>query len=109
MKQSRLPISLCHANCPKCSLPSEFKMIESGPGGDFSTYVGARTGAIYRLDLIKMHYSGISLDDLLAPAIQVEGKVYRVPAEIRCKICGTVFSAVTIPVDGEEIIDAYEL
>lgn len=84
-------------------------MFESGPGGDFSTYVGARTGAIYRLDLMKVHYLGKSHDDLLAPALLVEGKVFRVPEEIRCKICGTVFSATTIPIDGEEIIDAYEL
>jgi hypothetical protein len=109
MKLSRLPISFCHANCSKCGLPSEFKMFESGPGGDFSTYIGARTGAIYRLDLGKVHYLGMSVTELLSPAIQTEGKLYQMPEEIRCKICGTVFSAVYIPIDSEEIVDAYEL
>ena len=39
MRKNRLLISICHANCPKCSLPVDFKMFESGLGGDFETYV----------------------------------------------------------------------
>jgi hypothetical protein len=109
MKAARLPIMLCHANCPKCGLPTEFKMFESGAGGDFLTFVGAATGTIYRLDLGKVHYQNISEGRLLAEAERTEGKLIRVPEEIRCKICGTVFAARSIPGDGEEIIDAYEL
>lgn len=48
-------------------------MFESGPGGDFSTYVGKRTGSLYRLDLGKVHYLNIPLEELLAPALRQEG------------------------------------
>jgi len=84
-------------------------MFESGPGGDFSTYVGKRTGAVYRLDLGKVHYQHIPLADLLSPAMQQEGSLVALPQEIRCKLCGHVFSATSIPVDAEEIVEAYEL
>jgi hypothetical protein len=84
-------------------------MFESGPGGDFATYVGGVTGSIYRLDLGKVHYQGASVESLLSPAEKKEGNLRRVPEEIRCKICGTVFSARWIPIDGEEWIEAYEL
>ncbi len=84
-------------------------MFESGVGGDFSTFVGAVTGTIYRLDLGKVHYQKIPEATLLAEAEKKEGKLSRMPEEITCKICGTVFSARSIPVDGEEIVEAYEL
>ncbi len=84
-------------------------MFESGGGGDFSTFVGAATGNIYRLDLAKIHYQNISEASLLAEAEMKEGRLSRVPEEIKCKICGTVFSARSIQIDGEEIIEAYEL
>ena len=84
-------------------------MFESGLGGDFTTYVGMRTGAIYRLDLGKVHCLHIPLERLLSPAMQNEGRLSQVPAEIPCKICGNVFCADTIPVDAEEMIDAYDL
>lgn len=109
MKAARLPISLCHANCPKCGLPTEFRMFESGVGGDFSTYVGVATGTVYRLDLAKVHHQGVSTASLLAEAEKKEGRLSPVPDEIRCKICGTVFSAHSIPIDGEEVVDAYDL
>ncbi|MDP3070110.1 MAG: hypothetical protein Q8N18_07455 [Opitutaceae bacterium] len=84
-------------------------MFESGAGGDFSTFVGAATGAIYRLDLGKVHYQKLPEASLLADAQKKEGSLSRMPEEVRCKGCGTVFSASTIPVDGEEVIEAYEL
>lgn len=109
MQPARLLISLCHANCPTCSLPTEFQMFESGPGGDFSTFVGAATGTIYRLDLWKVHVGKVPEASLLAEAEKKEGRLVRVPEELRCKICGTVFSARSMPIDGEEVIEAYEL
>jgi hypothetical protein len=109
MKANQLPISLCHAICSKCGLPTEFRMFESGGGGDFSTFVGAATGMIYRLDLGKIHYQKFSEASLLAEAEKKEGKLRRVPEEIRCKICGTVFSATRVGIDGEKIIEACEL
>ena len=84
-------------------------MFESGAGGDFATYVGAKTGVFYLLDLGKVHYQGASLTELLAPALQREGSLTKLPDEVRCKLCGNVFSAVSIPVDAEEVVDAYEL
>ena len=84
-------------------------MFESGAGGDFSTFVGAASGTIYRLDLGKVHYQSIPESSLLAEAEKKEGKLIRVPEEIRCKICGTAFSARSIPSDGEELTEAYEL
>lgn len=84
-------------------------MFESGAGGDFSTFVGVATGTIYRLDLGKVHYQKLPEASLLAEAEKKEGDLQRVPEEIRCKICGTVFSAQSAMIDGEEFVDAYEL
>ncbi len=109
MKTTRLPILLCHANCPECGLPTELKMFESGPGGDFETYLGADSGNIYRLDLGPVKYQGASRSDLLAEAVKREGRLVRVPEEIGCKICGTVFNADAVRIDGEETVDAYAL
>ena len=109
MQLKRLPITLCHGICPKCGLPTEFKMFESGPGGDFETYVGIRSGTIYRLDLGMIHYLHRSKTDLLSEAMGKEGKMICIPKEIRCKICGTIFAPTRIGIDGEEFIDAYEL
>ncbi len=84
-------------------------MFESGAGGDFATFVGAASGNLYRLDLGKVHYQRIPESVLLAEAEAKEGKLTRVPEEIRCKICGTLFSARSIGGDGEELVEAYEL
>lgn len=84
-------------------------MFESGLGGDFETYLGAQSGTIYRLDLTKIHYGKRTRSDLLADATKTEGRLIHVPEEIRCKICGTVFTATSLPIDGEETIDAYEI
>lgn len=84
-------------------------MFESGLGGDFETYVGATSGNIYRLDLGQIHYQGKSRSELLAEATLKEGKLTCVPKELRCKICGTEFSAEMIPIDREEFIEAYEI
>jgi rubredoxin len=101
---------LCHANCPKCGMPTDqFMMFESGPGGDFETYVGATSGTLYRLDLGKVHYQKLSREDLLADAFKKETRLICIPKELSCKICGTVFSATNIPIDGEEIVDAFEV
>lgn len=110
MRSNRLPASLCHANCPKCGMPSDqFIMFESGPGGDFETYVGATSGALYRLDLRKVHYQKVSREDLLADALGKEKQLIPIPQELRCKICGIVFNATNVRIDGEETVDAYEI
>ena len=109
MKAVRLPVSLCRANCPQCGLPTDFKVFESGPGGDFSTFLGAATGTLYRLDLAKAYHLKIPESALLAEAEKNEGRLIRVPDELGCKICGTVFSARSILIDREEIVESYEL
>ena len=87
----------------------QFKMFESGLGGDFETYVGATSGTLYRLDLGKVHYQRMSREDLLADALEKEAQLILIPQNLRCKICGTVFSATNVPIDGEETVDAYEI
>ena len=84
-------------------------MFESGAGGDFATYVGAVSGSIYRLNLTKIHYLGISAASLLAASEKKEGRLTCVPEEIKCKICGRIFSERSVSVEGEEIVEAYEL
>lgn len=87
-------------------------MFESGTGGDFATYTGLVTYTIYRLDLAKIHYLGLAIDKLLAPAIENECGVENllcIPEQIKCKICGTVFKAEHCAIDSEEIIDAVVL
>jgi hypothetical protein len=84
-------------------------MFESGGSGDFATYVGERTGAAYGLDLGKVYYQGASLTELLAPALEREGSLTKLPDEVRCKLCGNTFCAISIPVDAEEVVDAFEL
>ena len=112
MKTTRLPILRGHANCPKCGLPTDdFSMFESGLGGDFETFVGAQSGRIYRLDLGKVHYQGQSRSDLMADAIKKEGRLFAVPRDIQCKICGTALGSppVSVAIVGEETVDAWEL
>lgn len=87
-------------------------MFESGPGGDFSTYIGQRTHDVYRVNLWQLHYLHKPLSELLSPAIEREGGVENlrhIPMQISCKVCGNVFNAEHCMVDGEEVIDAYEL
>jgi uncharacterized protein (DUF2225 family) len=87
-------------------------MFESGAGGDFATYTGRSTLSVYRLNLAKVHYLGKVINELLAPAIEREGGVENllsIPEQIKCKVCGTVFSAERCAIDAEEIIDAFDL
>lgn len=101
---------LCHATCSRCGLSSDqFQMFESGLGGDFETYVGVQSGSLYRLDLGRVHYQGKTRDELLAEAREKEGALTCIPKELRCKICGAEFSATSIPIDGEETVEAYEM
>ena len=87
-------------------------MFESGPGGDFSTYIGKKTNSVYRVNLGQIHYSGKPLEQLLLPAVEHEGgtkNLTAIPDQIQCSICGTFFSAESSMFDGEEVIDAFDL
>jgi hypothetical protein len=85
-------------------------MFESGMGGDFATFVGGKTEALYRLDLGKIYYQHLSEADLLSPAREKEGTLKRIPEELRCKLCGTQFSAKgNVGYDGEDNVEAFEL
>jgi hypothetical protein len=108
MKATRLPISICHANCPKCNLPTEFKMFESGAGGDFETYVGEKSASIYRVNLGQIGYLNKKINELLKPALEREGSLRKVPDQLRCKVCGSIFFGRAM-IDGDEIIEAFEL
>src|SRR5262249_33895016 len=104
-----LSVSLCHTKCSKCGSIADFKMFESGLGGDFETYVGNTTGQLYRLDLRKVRYQGLQKAALLLQAEQQEGVLRPVPDQINCRICGTIFSARSVAVDGEETLEACDL
>jgi hypothetical protein len=91
-------------------MPTEFRLFESGPGGDFETYLGVNTGSLYRVDLGQVHYGGKSLLELLTSAFQREGgaeNLLSVPSQLQCKICGKAISAANVAVDGEEIVTAF--
>ena len=112
METSKLPVSLSHAKCPTCNLPTSFPIFESGAGGDFSTYIGTTTKNIYRIDLLKIHYKKLELLEVLAPAIKIEegiNNLRKIPEQLWCNVCDIEFEADSIPIDGEEIIDAIQL
>jgi hypothetical protein len=112
MKLTKLPISKCQSHCPKCRSDIEFCMFESGPGGDFETYLGITTGATYRIDMIKVHYLNKTLEELLNPAIEKEGGneyIRHVPSQTECTFCKHVFNAVPITFQGETTVNAVQL
>jgi hypothetical protein len=112
MESIQLPVLRCRANCTRCGLPTEFPIFESGPGGDFATYLGEKTGSLYCVSLGKINYAGKSIESLLAPAIEREGSrdaLRQLPEDVKCKICGNVFSAQSMPIDREDVASAYVL
>lgn len=112
MKKAFLPISKCRSTCSNCLVITDFLMFESGAGGDFETFVGAKTGDIYRLDMHKVHYLNIEEEELLKSCGDREGGVEnmrRIPEQVMCKVCKSIFHAVPIIVDGESKISAYDL
>lgn len=112
MKTNNLPISQCHSTCPKCNIETDFQFFESGSGGDFETYTGVVTGNIYRLDMHKVHYLNSSEEELLAPAIELEGSrdnLRNIPDQVTCKVCKSIFKAMPITFGGEVKVKAIEL
>jgi len=110
MNSANVPISRCHINCSSCGLPTEFQFFESGPGGDFATFLGVKTGNFYRLDLAHAHYAAQSKSDLLVPAIELEGgleNLLSIPDQLQCKFCGKVLPNSNIAVDGELTVNAF--
>jgi hypothetical protein len=65
------------------------------------------TGAKY--NLAKVRYQGATEVALLSLAKEREGSLQRIPQEIGCKICGSVFHPKSIAIDGEEMVEAYDL
>jgi len=112
IEKSLLGISNCHAECPKCKLPTaEFKMFESG-FGDFKTYLGEKTGNIYEIDMGMTYYQGIPFDNLINLIAEFEGGLHflrPIPERIKCKICGNEFTGHTISIDSEEQIYAFHI
>jgi hypothetical protein len=111
--KTRLLISQCHTNCPRCKLPTSFKMFESGAGGDFETYFGDKTESYYRLDLNSVFYEKLDKDQLLSSAIHIEEgqqNLRAIPEQVRCEFCKTIFHADTAMIDNDNIqIEAIEL
>ena len=112
MNETQLPVSVVTANCPRCRFPSTFRVFDSGPGGDFATYLGIRSGTLYRLDLGKLHYLHMDPPALLAAAQSREGgaaNLVEVPDEITCAVCGQQLGNCSMHIDREETIAAFEL
>jgi hypothetical protein len=87
-------------------------MFESGPGGEFNTYKGDKTGTIYRIDLNQIRYLKRKMADILEIAIQNEGgieNIREIPNSIKCNSCKKIFSTDDIRVESEEQVTAIEL
>jgi hypothetical protein len=41
--------------------------------------------------------------------LRAEGRLIRIPEEVRCKICGEGLETDTIGIDGEEMMEAFVL
>ena len=112
MNATQLPVSVVTANCPRCRFPATLSVFESGACGDFATYLGIKSGALYRLDLGKLRYLSMDLHALLAPAQSQEGgatSLVKVPHEIICTVCGQQFGGCSMHIDREETVAAFEL
>ena len=84
-------------------------MFESGSGGDFKTFIGESTKSIYRLNMEKIQYLKLLESDILKDAKNKEGELRITSQEIQCLICNSKFSASSILVSGEEVIEAYDI
>ncbi|WOH38227.1 hypothetical protein RI844_03035 [Thalassotalea fonticola] len=112
MKSNKLKISQCHAPCTRCKVRNDFLMFESGAGGNFETFVGDKTGNVYRVDMNKMHYLGMELGELLKPAIVIEdgvANIRNIPNEVKCKVCDSIAKMDTITCEGYVEVEAVEL
>jgi hypothetical protein len=101
MEARSLPALICTAKCPRCDLPVQFTMFESGLVGDFATLIGLKTGALYRLDLGQVHHLNKEWEQLVLPAEGVEGgSEYAPPGSrscllrlLRARVCGGAFGS----------------
>ncbi len=112
MSKRNLPISKCHSKCPRCKVETDFMLFESGAGGDFETYYGYKTETFYRVDMHKVHYLNIQIENLLEPATKAEGGIEflkNFPDEVKCKLCGSFFHAVPITFEADSTVEAVEL
>jgi len=108
----RLPALICTARCPTCDLPTQLTIFESGPGGDFATLIGEKTGTLYRIDLGQIHYLHKSWHDLVNPAAIVEGgngMIRRIPESVYCPLCKSDFEAKEMHIDQQVVVEAVEL
>jgi hypothetical protein len=107
-----IPATRCTAHCPSCGVQTDFLMFESGAGGEFGTYVGDKTGTLYRLDMSSVNYLGKSVEGLLAPAVAAEegtGNLRSIPEQVECKSCGSIFSADTLTFGDDVAVVAHLL
>jgi len=112
MRKMIIPITMCHVNCPKCSMPVDFKMFESGPGGDFETYFETEKMEYYRLDLSMAYYLKKDVETILKQIIDFELKprtIVKIPDQLKCTFCNSELDISCIRTDGEEKIEAFIL
>jgi hypothetical protein len=74
--------------------------------------LGIKSGALYRLDLAKVHYLRMDLQALLAPAQSQEGgaaSLVEVPNDITCTACGQQLGSCSMHINREETVTAFVL
>ena len=112
MNTVKLNISEYHAKCPNCNIETDFIMFESGCRGDLEIYIGDTTKTVYRIDMNKIHYLNLEIDELLRPAIVAEGganKLRNIPNQVACKACKSIFYAAPVAISGESRVNAIDL
>lgn len=110
MKSNDVPVCSVTANCAQCGFPTTFRA--AGLGGDFESFLGLRSGAVYRLDLCKVHHLRLDRSTLLAAGAEREGGVgnlAKVHDEVPCSMCGQPLGKCSMLVDREEIGRVFEL
>jgi hypothetical protein len=80
--------------CSACGALSKYTGFEAS-FYDFNTYLGEKTGTLYRLnvDRTDMKYGKITVEEALRPAVEHEGgrsNLRLVPDELRCQKCGQI-------------------
>jgi hypothetical protein len=115
MESTELPAIIYQASCKSCGALSRFTQFEAS-FYDFATYLGKKTGTIYRLnvELTDLKYGSITPEEALEPAVKREGgreSLLLVPDELECPSCHQK-SIQHDPLYGpgrEELVEAVEL
>lgn len=106
LRSTKLPGTRYQSQCPNCGWFTSF-VVFSSSFSDFSTFVGSRSGTLYRLSLTLQRYTETNAEDLLAQVSREEesvgGQLLELPGSVPCSSCRRVFSG-SVDIQGEEVI-----